>query len=46
MNNVAIATGDAKSPLTQDYYRQPLKEYLISYAANDSSIKNGVANIN
>lgn len=47
MNNVAIAlTDDPNAPITQDYYKQPLKHYLISYAANNSSIKNGVANIN
>lgn len=32
--------------LTQDNYRQPLKELMISVAANTSAVKNGQSNVN
>lgn len=46
MNNVSIRTGNDSNNLSQDTYYQPLKEMMISYAANTSAVKNGAANIN
>lgn len=49
MNSVTVLRpGVDPNNITQDQtsYRQPLKEYVISYAANNSSIKNGAANRN
>lgn len=47
MNSVTVLKPGANPSIkTQSSYRQPLKEYVISYAANNSSIKNGAANRN
>ena len=47
MNNVTILKEGADRDIkTQSSYYQPLKHFLISYAGNNSSVKNGAANIN
>lgn len=47
MNSVTVLKPGADPNIeTQSSYRQPLKEYVISYVANNSSIKNGAANRN
>lgn len=47
MNNVSVRQDKNKTDLfNQDNYYQPLKDAQIAYAANNSSIKNGVSNIN
>lgn len=47
MNNVTVLKPGADPNVKdQTSYRQPLKEYIISYAANNSAIKNGAANRN
>lgn len=47
MNSVTVLKPGADPNVkTQSSYRQPLKEYVISYVANNSSIKNGAANRN
>ena len=49
MNHVAVLRPgiDPKNATLDQYsYRQPLKEYVISYAANNSAIKNGAGNVN
>lgn len=46
MNNVSVRQTNNTKDFSQDNYYQPLKDAQISYAANNSSIKNGVANIN
>ena len=47
MNSVTVLKPGADPEIKdQTSYRQPLKEYVISYAANNSSIKNGAANRN
>ena len=46
MNIVAIEQSDNKGDITQHNYYQPLKFAQIDYAANNTSIKTGAANIN
>ena len=47
MNNVSIRSENGNTnDLSQNTYYQPLKEMMISYAANSSAVKNGAANIN
>lgn len=46
MNNISIKVGSDTSDLSQNTYYQPLKEMMISYAANNSAVKNGASNIN
>ena len=46
MNNVIVRKGNDTSDLSQNTYFQPLKEMMISYAANNSSVKVGASNIN
>lgn len=47
MNNVTIRQENADSDImSQSTYYQPLKDMMISYAANQSAVKNGTANIN
>lgn len=45
MNNVKSRIGDVM-PYDSDNYYQPLKEMMISYAANTTAVKNGAANVN
>lgn len=45
MNNVGNVK-DEKGPLDQSNYEQPLKQRMISYAANLSGTKNGAQNLN
>lgn len=47
MNNVGYKKPDAKSSkLSQANYVQPLKQYHIGYALNNTAVKNGAQNIN
>ena len=46
MNNVSTRITNDTSDFSQRTYYQPLKEMMISYAANNSAVKNGAANIN
>lgn len=46
MNNVSTRLTNDTSDFSQRTYYQPLKEMMISYAANNSAVKNGAANIN
>ena len=46
MNNISTKVGTNTSDLSQNTYYQPLKEMMISYAANNSAVKNGASNIN
>lgn len=46
MNNISTKIGKDSSDLSQNTYYQPLKEMMISYAANNSAVKNGASNIN
>lgn len=46
MNNVSVRVGNDTSDLSQRTYYQPLKDLMISYAANNTAVKNGAANIN
>ena len=47
MNNVTILKEGADRTIkTQSSYYQPLKHFIISYVGNNSSVKNGAANIN
>ena len=46
MNIVAIEQSGNRSDITQHNYYQPLKFAQIDYAANNTSIKTGAANIN
>lgn len=46
MNNISTKVGSDTSDLSQNTYYQPLKEMMISYAANNSAVKNGASNIN
>ena len=45
MNNVTSRIGNIM-PYDSDNYYQPLKEMMISYAANTTAVKNGAANVN
>lgn len=46
VNNVSTRVTNDTSDLSQNTYYQPLKEMMISYAANNSAVKNGASNIN
>jgi hypothetical protein len=45
MNNVSIRVGDSNDMSQRSYY-QPLKQMMISYAANSSAVKVGASNVN
>ena len=45
MNNVSIRVGDSND-MSQHSYYQPLKQMMISYAANSSAVKVGASNVN
>lgn len=46
MNNVSVKIGNDSRDISQRTYYQPLKEMMIAYAANQSAVKNGTANVN
>lgn len=46
MNIVSYKENNAGKDFHQDNFYQPLKDFMISYAANTSAVKNGASNIN